>query len=164
MVPLAEAWDSGAWHWSPEEREAYANDLGDDRALIAVSATSNRSKADQDPTTWLSPAEGSTTSSPSTGARRAANTTRSAGMMPLGIRAAPAGQRIGRGMGVAAGRRRAGPSAVTRWLIAEGLEQARDHGAQCGHLDAAHVSLERLGFDLSRWLSRLPGRSAGSCR
>ncbi|WP_031101934.1 MULTISPECIES: HNH endonuclease family protein [unclassified Streptomyces] len=57
-VPLAEAWDSGASTWTAAEREAYANDLGDDRALIAVSAASNRSKADQDPTTWLPPAQG----------------------------------------------------------------------------------------------------------
>ncbi|MFF4845568.1 HNH endonuclease family protein [Streptomyces collinus] len=58
LVPLAEAWDSGASAWTAKEREAYANDLGDDRALIAVSAASNRSKADQDPTTWLPPAAG----------------------------------------------------------------------------------------------------------
>ncbi|MER6032192.1 HNH endonuclease family protein [Streptomyces sp. NPDC001851] len=58
LVPLAEAWDSGASAWTAKEREAYANDLGDDRALIAVSAASNRSKADQDPSTWLPPAEG----------------------------------------------------------------------------------------------------------
>ncbi|MEW2289411.1 HNH endonuclease family protein [Streptomyces sp. NPDC047841] len=58
LVPLAEAWDSGASDWSAQEREAYANDLGDDRALIAVSAASNRSKADQDPSTWLPPAAG----------------------------------------------------------------------------------------------------------
>ncbi|WOT40734.1 HNH endonuclease family protein [Streptomyces coeruleorubidus] len=57
MVPLAEAWDSGAGEWSAKEREAYANDLGDDRALVAVTARSNRSKADQDPATWLPPAE-----------------------------------------------------------------------------------------------------------
>ncbi|MFF3503454.1 HNH endonuclease family protein [Streptomyces sp. NPDC003247] len=56
MVPLAESWDSGAYAWSAAEREAYANDLGDDRALIAVSAASNRSRADQDPATWLPPA------------------------------------------------------------------------------------------------------------
>ncbi|MFJ8153945.1 HNH endonuclease family protein [Streptomyces sp. NPDC094468] len=53
LVPLAEAWDSGASGWTPKEREAYANDLDDPRALIAVSAASNRSKADKDPTDWL---------------------------------------------------------------------------------------------------------------
>ncbi|MEU8472168.1 HNH endonuclease family protein [Streptomyces sp. NPDC029006] len=58
LVPLAEAWDSGAFAWTAKEREAYANDLGDDRALIAVSAASNRSKADQDPSTWLPPTTG----------------------------------------------------------------------------------------------------------
>jgi hypothetical protein len=31
LVPLAEAWDSGASQWTPEAREAYANDLGDER-------------------------------------------------------------------------------------------------------------------------------------
>ncbi|MCX5561104.1 HNH endonuclease family protein [Streptomyces sp. NBC_00038] len=58
LVPLAEAWDSGASAWSAAERQEYANDLDDSRALIAVSATSNRSKADQDPSTWQPPAEG----------------------------------------------------------------------------------------------------------
>ncbi|MFE9679802.1 HNH endonuclease family protein [Streptomyces sp. NPDC006259] len=58
MVPLAEAWDSGASAWSPARREAYANDLGQDTSLIAVTARSNRSKADQDPAQWLPPAQG----------------------------------------------------------------------------------------------------------
>ncbi|MBW5420297.1 DUF1524 domain-containing protein [Streptomyces sp. BG9H] len=57
-IPLAEAWDSGAKNWSAAERQEYANDLGDSRALIAVTAKSNRSKADQDPSTWMPPAEG----------------------------------------------------------------------------------------------------------
>jgi hypothetical protein len=58
MVPLAEAWDSGASAWSAAWREAYANDLGQDSSLIAVTARSNRSKADQDPAQWLPPATG----------------------------------------------------------------------------------------------------------
>jgi hypothetical protein len=53
MVPLAEAWRSGAWQWSSEEREKFANDLQDERVLIAVSATTNRSKGDKDPANWL---------------------------------------------------------------------------------------------------------------
>ncbi|MGW3289429.1 HNH endonuclease family protein [Streptomyces sp. NPDC001002] len=58
LVPLAEAWDSGASAWTAKEREAYANDLDDPRALIAVSAASNRSKADKDPSAWLPPSSG----------------------------------------------------------------------------------------------------------
>ncbi|MFF2631148.1 HNH endonuclease family protein [Kitasatospora griseola] len=57
VVPLAESWDSGASAWSAAERQAYANDLDEPRALIAVSAKSNRSKADKDVTEWLPPAE-----------------------------------------------------------------------------------------------------------
>jgi hypothetical protein len=53
MVPLAEAWDSGASAWTPEKRKQYANDLSDNRHLLSVSANSNRSKSDQDPTDWV---------------------------------------------------------------------------------------------------------------
>ncbi|MGA5474237.1 HNH endonuclease family protein [Streptomyces arboris] len=60
MVPLAEAWDSGAHAWTPERREAYANDLGADRSLVAVTAKTNRSKADRDPAQWMPPAESAT--------------------------------------------------------------------------------------------------------
>ncbi|MEU6459916.1 HNH endonuclease family protein [Streptomyces sp. NPDC047065] len=56
MGPLAEAWDSGASTWSAQRREAYANDLGADASLVAVTARSNRSKSDQDPATWMPPA------------------------------------------------------------------------------------------------------------
>jgi hypothetical protein len=53
MVPLSEAWDSGANSWSADQREAFANDLELPEALIAVSAASNRSKGDKDPADWL---------------------------------------------------------------------------------------------------------------
>lgn len=56
MVPLAEAWDSGASDWTPQRREAYANDQGVEASLVAVTARSNRSKADQDPAEWMPPA------------------------------------------------------------------------------------------------------------
>ncbi|MFJ3786326.1 HNH endonuclease family protein [Streptomyces sp. NPDC090093] len=55
MVPLAEAWDSGASTWTPARREAYANDQGAAASLVAVTARTNRSKADQDPATWMPP-------------------------------------------------------------------------------------------------------------
>lgn len=55
VVPLAEAWDSGAWAWTPARRQSYANDLAVPWALIAVSAASNRSKGDEDPAEWLPP-------------------------------------------------------------------------------------------------------------
>lgn len=56
MVPLAEAWDSGASTWTPARREAYANDQKAAASLVAVTARTNRSKADQDPAQWLPPA------------------------------------------------------------------------------------------------------------
>jgi hypothetical protein len=53
MVPLAEAWGSGASGWTAARREAYANDLGDYRTLVGVTDNVNQSKSDQDPATWL---------------------------------------------------------------------------------------------------------------
>lgn len=55
MVPLKEAWDSGANAWSSDQRRAFANDLDLPQTLIAVSASSNRSKSDRDPADWLPP-------------------------------------------------------------------------------------------------------------
>ena len=55
MVPLAEAWRSGASAWDAVTRAAFANDLGFAGSLIAVSASSNRSKGDRDPALWLPP-------------------------------------------------------------------------------------------------------------
>jgi hypothetical protein len=53
LVPLAESWDSGARDWDSAKRQAYANDLGENVPLIAVTAKSNRSKSDQDPAEWM---------------------------------------------------------------------------------------------------------------
>ncbi|MCO1575144.1 HNH endonuclease family protein [Crossiella sp. SN42] len=48
MVPLAVGWRSGTWAWDNARRRAFANDLASPQ-LIAVSASSNRSKGNQDP-------------------------------------------------------------------------------------------------------------------
>lgn len=55
VVALAEAWDSGARAWTPSTRRDFANDLGYEGSLIAVSASSNRSKSDEDPAEWRPP-------------------------------------------------------------------------------------------------------------
>jgi hypothetical protein len=52
IVPLKEAWESGAATWSSEVRTKYANDLDFGWSLVAVSASSNRSKSDRDPAEW----------------------------------------------------------------------------------------------------------------
>jgi hypothetical protein len=53
MVPLAEAWDSGARSWTSSRRELYANDLGDYRSLVGVTDNVNQAKGDQDPAEWM---------------------------------------------------------------------------------------------------------------
>ncbi|KAK7463837.1 hypothetical protein VKT23_007174 [Stygiomarasmius scandens] len=52
IVPLKEAWISGARSWTDAQREAFANDLTRPQ-LIAVSASANRSKGDKDPASWV---------------------------------------------------------------------------------------------------------------
>ncbi|MFJ7200685.1 MULTISPECIES: HNH endonuclease family protein [unclassified Streptomyces] len=54
VVPLKEAWRSGASQWTTPERRAFANDLVHSQ-LIAVSAGSNRAKGDKDPGNWKPP-------------------------------------------------------------------------------------------------------------
>lgn len=51
VVPLANAWRSGASKWTEELRTTFANDIVRPQ-LLAVSATQNRSKGDQDPSQW----------------------------------------------------------------------------------------------------------------
>ena len=53
MVPLAEAWRSGAWKWTAAQRQVFANDLENSEALIAVTRSTNRSKGDKDPSLWM---------------------------------------------------------------------------------------------------------------
>jgi uncharacterized protein DUF1524 len=53
MVPLAEAWDSGARTWTTSVRQSYANDLGDSRSLVGVTDNVNQEKGDQDPREWM---------------------------------------------------------------------------------------------------------------
>jgi hypothetical protein len=53
FIPLKEAWDSGANNWTSSQRRAFANDLDNPQALIAVTSSSNRSKSDKDPADWL---------------------------------------------------------------------------------------------------------------
>ena len=58
MVPLSEAWGSGAWNWNADQRKHFANDLDQPFFLIAVTASSNRSKSDRDPAEWMPPNSG----------------------------------------------------------------------------------------------------------
>ncbi len=51
VVALAEAWDSGASGWTTAQRRAFANDLGDERCLVAVTDSVNQAKGDEDPAT-----------------------------------------------------------------------------------------------------------------
>ncbi|CAM5285674.1 HNH endonuclease family protein [Streptomyces griseorubiginosus] len=52
LVPLAEAWDSGASAWTTAQRQAFANDVTRPQ-LLAVTDNVNQSKGDQDPATWM---------------------------------------------------------------------------------------------------------------
>lgn len=54
VVPLKEAWVSGAFAWTREARVAFANDP---EVLLAVSKGPNREKGDKDPARWLPPNE-----------------------------------------------------------------------------------------------------------
>lgn len=53
LVPLKEAWMSGAATWSAKKRAAFTNDLGYGASLIAVSASAQQSKGSKDPASWL---------------------------------------------------------------------------------------------------------------
>ncbi|GHC52458.1 hypothetical protein GCM10010507_30760 [Streptomyces cinnamoneus] len=54
IVPLAQAWRSGASTWTTEQRKAFANDLTRSQ-LIAVTDRVNQEKGDKDPAQWMPP-------------------------------------------------------------------------------------------------------------
>jgi hypothetical protein len=54
MVPLKEAWESGASEWSTDKREKFANDLRNPQ-LWSVTDNVNQEKSDQDPAEWQPP-------------------------------------------------------------------------------------------------------------
>lgn len=54
LVPLKEAWVSGARTWTAAQREAFANDLTRPQ-LVAVTDNLNESKGDKDPALWMPP-------------------------------------------------------------------------------------------------------------
>ncbi|MGW2200735.1 GmrSD restriction endonuclease domain-containing protein [Streptomyces sp. NPDC001774] len=53
VVPLGEAWESGASAWTTARREKYANDQGASGTLVAVTARSQKDKAGRDPADWV---------------------------------------------------------------------------------------------------------------
>jgi Protein of unknown function (DUF1524) len=52
IVPLANAWRSGADDWGESKREAYANDPG---VLLSVDTSANQAKGDKGPEAWRPP-------------------------------------------------------------------------------------------------------------
>jgi hypothetical protein len=52
VIPLAEAWRSGASGWTESRRTSFANSLGTPQ-LIAVTDNSNSAKGDRDPASWV---------------------------------------------------------------------------------------------------------------
>ena len=55
MVPVHEAWGSGARYWTQAKRVAFYNDLGDTRSLNAQTSALNSSKQARGPEAWLPP-------------------------------------------------------------------------------------------------------------
>ncbi|MGA4842274.1 HNH endonuclease family protein [Streptomyces sp. G45] len=54
VVPLSEAWKSGASSWTTSRRQSFANDLSEPQ-LIAVTDNVNQAKGDKDPAEWMPP-------------------------------------------------------------------------------------------------------------
>jgi hypothetical protein len=55
LVPLADAWRSGAWAWSDQQRQAFAQNLDDPDELNAIKGAINDQKSDKTPDQWTPP-------------------------------------------------------------------------------------------------------------
>jgi hypothetical protein len=55
LVPLKFAWDHGAWDWSRDKQEQFANDPFN---LVITQKSLNRSKGSDGPLNWLPPNDG----------------------------------------------------------------------------------------------------------
>jgi hypothetical protein len=55
LVPLEEAWHSGAWAWTPEQRREFANDLTNSLTLTILSTGANKERGSSDPAHWWPP-------------------------------------------------------------------------------------------------------------
>ena len=53
VVPLKEAYLSGAYTWNKSKKKVFANDLQNPHHLLAVEAKANRTKGAKDPANWL---------------------------------------------------------------------------------------------------------------
>lgn len=53
VIPLREAWVSGAYAWTRAERVAFSNDLDNPDHLMAVHLSANRSKGSKDIANWM---------------------------------------------------------------------------------------------------------------
>ena len=55
VVPLYDAWQSGAYLWTDFKRKEFANDMIFDDHLIAVDKSENRQKSAKNPSEWMPP-------------------------------------------------------------------------------------------------------------
>ena len=53
LVPLSEAWQSGAYRWSKATRRQHANDLGYPSTLVAVTRQAAAAKGSAEPQRWM---------------------------------------------------------------------------------------------------------------
>ena len=55
LVPLADAWRSGAWAWTDQQRQSFAQNLDEPDDLNAMQGSLNASKSDRTPDQWKPP-------------------------------------------------------------------------------------------------------------